>query len=417
VPRNAVAIALPQAELAAVAQQLAEAGYEPIEVRTAEELESLLRRRHDIGVAILDGENEFDRSLEMYALLHDDDRNIPALMVVAARALNRMSLAGRARVNDEYFTRPYSAESLRWRVEAMLIRAEVPADSTAGGIIDLDMPIGQSVDGDRGQIIIVFNPKGGVGKTTIAVNIAAMLQVRKGQRVLLIDCDTVTGHIASSLGMENIRTVADAWTEDLSTGMSETFSEIAAPHLNGTSVLVMAESPLHTEILDPRRVAEAITTACRLYDWVIVDMHPDYGPLNQVIFERADKIIVPVTPDVPAIRAAVQFREVAVELDIRERLAMVVNRANSGVSVSDMERTVGMPALAEVRSAGMVFVRAANEGRSAVERFPREKVIDDIETLCDRMMATRDSGAAKSGQGFLGIFGGGRNTNPSVRAS
>jgi MinD-like ATPase involved in chromosome partitioning or flagellar assembly len=417
VPRSAVAIALPKSELLAVAEQLAEAGYEPIEVKTADDLEVLLSLRNDIGVAILDGENDFDRTLEMYALLHDEDRNIPALMVVAARALDRMSLAGKARVNDEYFTRPYSAESLRWRVEAMLIRAEIPVDVTASGIIDSETPIDQPPDTGRGQIVIVFNPKGGVGKTTIAVNMAAMLQVRKGQRVLLVDCDTVTGHVASSLGMENVRTVADAWTEDLNVGVAESFAEIAAPHLNGVSVLVMAESPLHTEILEPKRVAEAITTACRVYDWVIVDMHPDYGPLNQVIFERADKIVVPVTPDVPAIRAAVQFREVAVELEIRDRLAMVVNRANSGVSVADMERTVGMPALAEVRSAGMIFVRAANEGRSAVERFPREKVIDDIESLVDRMMETRERGAAKSGQGFLGIFGGGRNTNPSVRAS
>jgi MinD-like ATPase involved in chromosome partitioning or flagellar assembly len=421
-PRFAVAIALPPAEFAAVSAQLAEAGYEALEVTTADELEDLLSRRHDIGVAILDGENDFDRSLEMYALLHDEDRNIPALMVVAARALDRMSLAGsKSRVSDEYFTRPYSAESLRWRVEAMLIRAEIPVESTSSGIFQTDQAE-ESLDdypiaGHRGQIVIVFNPKGGVGKTTIAVNIAALLQTRRNQRVLLVDCDTVTGHVASSLGMENTRTVADAWTEDLSTGVAEPFADIASAHQNGVSVLVMAESPLHTEILEPKRVAEAITTACRVYDWVIVDMHPDYGPLNQVIFERADKIIVPVTPDVPAIRAAVQFREVAVELEIRDRLAMVVNRANSGVSVADMERTVGMPALAEIRSAGMLFVRAANEGRSAVERFPKEKVIEDIETLCDRMMATRESGEAKSGQGFLGIFSGGRNTNPSMRAS
>jgi pilus assembly protein CpaE len=422
VPRSAVAIALPPAEIGAVSSQLAEAGYEPIEVQTADDLEALLNRRRDIGVAILDGENDFDRTLEMYALLHDDDRNIPALMVVAARALDRMSLAGKARVNDEYFTRPYSAESLRWRVEAMLIRAEIPVEETDSGIMRSESSSDSSVDGHggevhRGQIVIVFNPKGGVGKTTIAVNVAALLQVRKNERVLLVDCDTVTGHVASSLGMENTRTVADAWTEDLNTGVAESFAEIAAVHQNGVAVLVMAESPLHTEILDPKRVAEAITAACRVYDWVVVDMHPDYGPLNQVIFERADKIIVPVTPDVPAIRAAVQFREVAVELGIRDRLAMVVNRANSGVSVADMERTVGMPALAEVRSAGMLFVRAANEGRSAVERFPKEKVIEDIETLCDRLMATRESGAAKSGQGFMGIFRGGQNTNPSMRAS
>ena len=416
--RSAVVIALPQAELVAVSAQLAEAGYEPIAVETADELEQLLNVRRDIGVAILDGENDFDRTLEMYALLHEEERNIPALMVVAARALDRMSLAGRARVNDEYFTRPYSAESLRWRVEAMLIRAEIPTEAGQGPIIETESreAADSPLDNRRGQIVIVFNPKGGVGKTTIAVNVAAMLQVRKHQRVLLVDCDTVTGHIASSLGMEHVRTVVDAWTDDLQTGMSEPFSDIAVPHSSGVFVLVMAESPLHTEILEPRRVAEAITAARRVYDWVIVDMHPDYGPLNQGIFERADKIIVPVTPDVPAIRAAVQFREVAVELEIRERLAMVVNRANSGVSVADMERTVGMPALAEVRSAGMLFVRAANEGRSAVERFPKEKVVDDIESLVDRMIETRDPGAAKTGSGFLGIFGGGRDAK-SVRAS
>jgi pilus assembly protein CpaE len=397
--------------------RIAEAGYEPIEIRSAEDLAALLNQRRDIGVAVLDAESDFDRALEMYSLLHDEDRNIPALMVVAARVLDRMRLVGKARVNDEYFTRPYSAESLRWRVEAMLIRAEIPIEETESGIMRSESPTEPSGDLQRGQIVIVFNPKGGVGKTTIAVNIAAMLQIRKGQRVMLIDCDTVTGHVASSLGMENVRTVADAWTEDLNNGLTETFAEIASPHHNGVSILVMAESPLHTEILEPKRVAEAITTACRVYDWVIVDMHPDYGPLNQVIFERADRIIVPVTPDVPAIRAAVQLREVAVELQIGERLAMVVNRANSGVSVADMERAVGMPALAEIRSAGMTFVRAANEGHSAVERFPKEKVIDDIETLCDRMMATRGFGAAKSGQGFMGIFGGGRNTNPTMRAS
>ena len=417
-PRSAVAIALPQAELVAVSAQLAEAGYEAIAVNTAEELETLLNSRRDIGVAILDGENDFDRTIEMYSLLHEEDRNIPALMVVAARALDRMGLAGRARISDEYFTRPYSAESLRWRVEAMLIRAEVPTDDSTGGLIEVTPePSVESGESRLGQIIIVFNPKGGVGKTTIAVNVASMLQIRKGQHVLLVDCDTVTGHVASSLGMDNVRTVADAWTEDMSTGVAESFVEIASPHSSGVSVLVMAESPLHTEILEPKRVAEAITAARQAFDWVVVDMHPDYGPLNQVIFERADTIIVPVTPDVPAIRAAVQFREVAVELEIRDRLAMVVNRANSGVSVADMERTVGMPALAEVRSAGMLFVRAANEGRSAVERFPKEKVIEDIEVLCDRLIATAEPSAAKTGSGFMGIFGGGRNTNPSVRAS
>src|SRR5207245_3949761 len=104
------------------------------------------------------------------------------------------------------------------------------------------------------------------------------------------------------------------------------------------------------------------------------------------VFERADRILVPVTPDLPALRAAVQLRDIAAELGIQDRLAMVINRAASGVSVADMERTVGMRALALIRSGGLLFVRAANEGRTVIERFPKEKVSEDFQALAECVM-------------------------------
>ena len=64
---------------------------------------------------------------------------------------------------------------------------------------------------------------------------------------------------------------------------------------------------------------------------------------------------------------------------------MVVNRANSGVAVADMERTVGMPAMALIRSGGLLFVRAANEGRTVIEMFPRERIREDFDALADAM--------------------------------
>jgi MinD-like ATPase involved in chromosome partitioning or flagellar assembly len=401
VPRSAVAIALPKAEFTAVRERLSEAGYEAIAVQSAEDLDRLLSTRKDVNLAILDGDNDFDRTLEMYAVLHERERDVPALMLMPPRSLGRMGLGGGGSTRDEYFTRPYSAESLRWRVEAMLIRVEsVPSDDHSdaalvgsGEAIAGEVPIitndpdGQAVPGvKRGKIVIVFNPKGGVGKTTISINLGASLQMHKGQKVLLVDCDTITGHVASSLGLERPRTLANAWREDAKTGRDESVSDIAAKHHSGISVLVMAESPLHTEVLDPKRVVDAIIAARESYDWIILDMHPDYGPLNQVLFDQADRILVPVTPDVPCIRAAVQFREVAIELDIRERLMIVINRANSGVAAGDVERVVAIPALARVRSAGMLFVRAADEGKSAVERFPTAKVVGDIDLLAERLI-------------------------------
>jgi pilus assembly protein CpaE len=179
-------------------------------------------------------------------------------------------------------------------------------------------------------------------------------------------------------------------------------------------VVSLSSSPLHTEILEPDRVGDAIAGCRGGFDFIVVDMHPSYSPLNRAIFARADRILVPVTPDVPALRAAVQLRDVAVELGIREKLGMIVNRANSGVSVADMERTVGMPAEALIRSGGLFLVRAANEGRTVIERFPKERVTEDFIALADRLVGTGNATApTPTKPAFRGLFG--RSKEP-VRA-
>jgi len=420
VARRAVAIALPRPEFDAVRGHLAEAGYEALPVASAVDLERVMRGRPDLGLAILDVENDFDGALEMYALLHENDRDIPALLLMPPRSMGRIGL-GSSQVKDEYFQRPYSSESLRWRVEAMLIRVEAApnadGDAVLSGIAappastsdDESGPspeppdVGSALDATErpgtGRVVIVFNPKGGVGKTTISINLGAVLQARRGQRVLIIDCDTITGHVASSLGMERLKTLSQAWAEQLTTGISHgDLSDIAAVHSSGLSVLVLSASPLHTEILEPIRVASAVADARKCYDWIILDMHPDYGPLNQNLFALADRIIVPVTPDVPCIRAGVQFREVADDLGIRDRMSIVINRVKSGVSAADVERVVAVPTLGRIRSAGLLFVKAADHGRSAVEVFPSAKVVGDLDRLGDQLMRIVNGGGEPPSQ-------------------
>ena len=391
--RHAVVIALPPDESGPVGAQLTGAGYDAINVSAPNQLEALLANRRDVTVAVLDGESDFDTSLEYYSLLHDAGRSIPALMVMSPRTLDRLTPMATSSIDDEYFTRPYSLESLRWRIEAMLIRAQTVDDGSGNAIIEAS-PWDAGGWSGRAQVIVVFSPKGGVGKTSIAINLAETLQTRQVQKVLLIDADTVTGHVTTSLGLEQVRTVYDSWQDQADGGPAESLPELATEHGSGMRVVALSSAPLPTEILEPGRIADAISAARRFFDYIVVDVHPSYSAVNRAIFAQADRILVPVTPDVPALRAAVQLREASRELGIADRLALVVNRANSGVSVADMERTVGMPALAQIRSAGLFFVRAANEGRTVVERFPKERVSDDFMALADNLTDRLTSQAA-----------------------
>jgi Flp pilus assembly CpaE family ATPase len=93
---------------------------------------------------------------------------------------------------------------------------------------------------------------------------------------------------------------------------------------------------------------------------------------------------------------------VARELGLLDRVSLVVNRANSGVSVDDIEKTVGLSAIATVRSAGMQLVRAANEGKTLIERYPRELVTVDFQGLTDKL--TGRTGGRPQRTGFR-LFG------------
>jgi MinD-like ATPase involved in chromosome partitioning or flagellar assembly len=386
VARPTIVIALPTNEAVAVGAELHAAGFDVVPVEHPDELKAAMSTKKNIGLAVLDGEVDIEEALEYEATLGGDERTVPMLTVVSPRAFERLAGQAGGHTGDEYFTRPYSADSIRWRVEAMCIRRETVDDGSGpvlqGGESE------RNAWGGRATTIAVFNPKGGVGKTTVATSLASALQSRKNKSVLLIDADTVTGHVTTSLAIDSVRSVADSWRDEAEGGPSESLLDIASPHDSGMRVVALTDSPLHTDVLDPTRVAAAIEDARSRVDFIIIDLHPSYSTLNQAIFEIADRILVPVTPDVPAVRAAVQLRDVAIDLGCRERLAMVVNRANSGLGVADMERTVGMPALALIRSGGLLFVRAANEGRTVIEMFPKEKITADFDELADRILGT-----------------------------
>ncbi len=390
--RPAVAVALSEPEQSHVLEALTDAGFDTVALAPKAKLSEAFSPRHPRLIAVVDVAGDPARAV---ARVKEARRGRPgALAVVFAvdsGELDGLEAAGLDEA-DEILLRPFEIDALRWRVEAMAIRAQVPvtdgADPVlAGGMIETDLA-------PSARVFAVFNPKGGVGKTTIATNLAAVLQLWKGMHVLLLDGDTVTGHVGLSLGLPAGRSAADSWADEDAGYGHETLLDLAERHSSGIRVAALSSNPLSHATLAPNRVADAIMEARMGVDAIVVDLHPSYTEVNLAVFAIADRILVPVTPDLPAMRAAIQLKDVAAEIGVRDRLAMIINRANSGVTVADMEATVGLPALAQIRSAGLHFVWSANAGKTLIDKFPKHAVAHDFEHLADRLLSAHSGDSA-----------------------
>ena len=388
--RATVLVAVAASDRAAVTDELLAAGFAVVQAELPGDLAALTTSTDGFSVAVVDTSLDPGPTVAAIAELRRHAAAFATLFVTSSESFDVVDAAGIG-PNDELAMRPVTADSIRWRVEAMVIRSS--ADETSGEVDSLVAGEALHHLNAGSPILAVFNPKGGVGKTTIATNLAAHRQMRRERQVLLVDADTVTGHVALSLGIRKVRGIADTWGPDGGPDGREGLLSFATLHSSGVRVATLTTDPLALPQLDPEHVADAILEARSGVDTIVVDLHPSYSYVNLAIFATATRILVPVTPDLPAIRAAVQLTRVATELGLRDRLSLVVNRANSGVSVRDIEKATGMKSIAEIRSAGMLLVRTGNLGRALAQQFPREKVTGDFDRLADRVLALLGAGS------------------------
>jgi pilus assembly protein CpaE len=220
--------------------------------------------------------------------------------------------------------------------------------------------MGQRVVEHEGRVIAVIGAKGGVGATTIAVNLAEAFAKANGDS-LLVDLNLANGDAAVFLGVEPRFTILEALEN--THRLDEAFLRGLVVHTPSGLDLLASSTRIANSPADPQRVRTLIDFAARHYRCVILDVPRLELPLIDSL-EAASSVFVVVNHELPTVRSAHRLVSM-LRQRYGERVSVIVNRADrlSEISLEDIKKAVNVPVSHVFPNDYRGCVSAANKGR------------------------------------------------------
>ncbi|HEV2359877.1 MAG TPA: P-loop NTPase [bacterium] len=246
---------------------------------------------------------------------------------------------------------------------------------------DLDNVVGTR----RGLVLGVMGSKGGVGKTTVAVNLAIALKGMQDGRVALVDGDLYFGDVAALMNIQPERTIREM-SQTLSAEIAERFLH---RHESGVEVLAAPRRTELAEEIPPDRFREGLNVLQGLYDLVVVDASVSSFEAMLAALEVADLAVVLTTLDVVCLKDTSQLLEMLAQLRFpAQNLLLVGNRADERLSLPrrDVEKALGMKFTALLPRDDRV-IASANSGVPLVMSGPETPFAQQVRALAKTVMA------------------------------
>lgn len=254
-----------------------------------------------------------------------------------AEYLRRAMLAG-AR---EFLVKPFSSEELAGSIRHVheLARDAVVVPGAQAGVTHGT----ESGEGDaEGRIVSVFSAKGGVGRTTVACNLAIALRTLTEKKVALVDGSLQFGDVGVLMNIQGGKTISDL-APHLASLETEVLEGILISHSSGVRVLLAPPRPEMMELIPAEAFKRILHKLRQSYDFVIVDTWPTFQDTVLTALDLSDRIILLFTLEMTAIKNVKLFLEVADALGYHsDKLLLAANRADGagGIRIADVEESL-----------------------------------------------------------------------------
>ena len=328
-------------------------------------------------------------------------RAVPTASVVMmsvqgeADYLRRSMLAG-AR---EFLVKPFSSDELtasirqvhtREREKASRLAIATPTESSG--------PVGTNPSGEPGLVVALFSPKGGVGRTTVAVNMAVAAATELGKKVVLVDGSFQFGDVGVLLNLNpKNKSIADLVPELEQAGDEvESIDTFVINHSAGIRVLLAPPSPEMAELITPSGIKRVIEALRLTHDLVVVDCTAFFNDTTLAILDAADMILTMLSLEITSIKNMRLFLEVAEQLGYENKVRLILNRADSalGIRVADVEHSIGRKVDETIVSDGRSVVYALNRGVPFFLSNREAQVSQDILRLAQSVFGEKSQVAA-----------------------
>ena len=238
----------------------------------------------------------------------------------------------------------------------------------------------------EGRIVTIFSPKGGVGKTTVSVNLALALADKGARKVCLVDLDLAFGDVAITLQLFPSHTIEHAiGSEDAID--APLLESLLTRHADSVMVLAAPNHPDVRERVTPMLVSRVLKALRESFDYIVVDTAPAFDEQTLTALDETDEIVILATLDVPTLKNVKVALETLEMLDIaRDHRHLLLNRAddNVGLGADRVESILGMPVASMVESS-MDIAAATNAGQPIMVQNPNHSFSRALTEFSNRL--------------------------------